>query len=287
MSLLLAAALTVTGPVMPSCTWDRPGVNPFVGDVVAAVDRYQDIPVAVRETLKKRMTARQYDEIATIKRDTVQGAYQYADLRDMHFGKGTICQTVTRERWKPTTQERGLVYCEDGHCLIVPTVCRNVSRVTRVPMQKAQADEGMGPEPAPDVPFLAAVPPGTGELQFDAPAAGTSPSFASGLSGSSPVLPGGSDSGLAGGGSEPREPLSGPTWASSGGLPGPLVVVPNNPGSPGVPGFPVVPGIPGQPFEPGVPPVIPVPEPSTYALLGLGLGLVTWTARRRRGSAQA
>jgi hypothetical protein len=25
----------------------------------------------------------------------------------------------------------GLVYCEQEHCLIVPTVCRNVSRVTR------------------------------------------------------------------------------------------------------------------------------------------------------------
>jgi hypothetical protein len=280
MSLLLAAALTVTGPVMPSCSWDRPGVNPFVGDVVAAVDRYQDIPANVRETLKKRMTARQYDEIATIKRDTVQGAYRYADLRDMHFGKGTICQSVTRERWKPDTQERGLVYCEDGHCIIVPTVCRNVSRVTRVPMQKAQADETMGPEPAPDVPFLAAVPPATGELQFDAPAAGASPSFVSGLSGSSPMLPGGSDSGLASGGSEPREPLSGPSWIGTSGLPllasAPIIAPPVTPGVPGIP------GVPGVPLLPGETPVIPVPEPSTYALLGLGLGLVAWVARRRR-----
>ena len=153
MSFVLAAVLTVTGPVLPSCSWDRPGANTFQGDVVAAVDRYQDIPAATRATLKKRMAARKYDEIATIRRDVVEGSYRYADLRDMHFGKGQICRTVTRAKWQPQTQERGLVYCEDGHCLIVPTVCRNVSRITRLqPQQTAEAEEPeevLDAEPAP------------------------------------------------------------------------------------------------------------------------------------------
>lgn len=286
MSLLLVAALSVSGNVLPSCSWDRPGVNPFMGDVVAAVDRYEDIPKAVRETLKKRMAARKYDEIATIKRDTVMGAYRYADLRDMHFGKGTVCNTVSRDRWKPDTQERGLVYCEEGHCIIVPTVCRNVSRVTRVPMQKAQADEMIGPDPGPAMPFLAAVPPGTSELQFEAPAAGAAPSFARALSGSSPVLPGGSDSGLASGGGDFSDTFASPPGGSFSPMPfGPAPII----GSSTPPGGPVpgIPGIPGVPLDPGVVPVIPVPEPSTYGLMALGLGLVGWAARRRRSQPAA
>lgn len=126
--MIAAAALAAT---IAACSWDRPGANPFTGDVVAAVDRYQDIPVAVRQALKARMAARRYDEIATITRDGIAGAYRYEGLRDMHFGGGTVCRSVSRAGWPSGAVERGLVYCEQGHCLIVPTVCRNVSRVTR------------------------------------------------------------------------------------------------------------------------------------------------------------
>lgn len=285
MSLLLVAALTVSGPSLASCSWDRPGANPFMGDVVAAVDRYQDIPVEVRKTLKKRIAARQYDELATIKRDSIEGAYRYTDLRDMHFGKGTICQTVTREKWKDTTQERGLVYCEDGHCLIVPTVCRNVSRITRAPMRNALAEEPIGPpDPAPT--FLAGNT-APGELQFEAPSAGGGRSFALGASGASPVLPGGSDAGLASGGGTFDDLL--PASIGSGGLPYVPAVSPTfaslTGGSlPGIGGGTSGGGLPGLPGVPGVGPgsiATPIPEPSTYAMLVAGLGLVGWMARRQ------
>ena len=131
---------------VPVCSWDRPGANPFMGDVVAAVDRYTDIPEPVRARLKARMETRQYDEVAAIRRDTVTGKRKYApEIRDMHFGQGTVCRTVTRSKWADDTVERGLVYCERGHCIIVPTVCRNVSRIKRLGGERVASagDESM------------------------------------------------------------------------------------------------------------------------------------------------
>ena len=157
--MIATAALAAS---IAACSWDRPGANPFTGDVVAAVDRYQDIPPAVRQVLKARMAARRYDEIATITRDEIRGAHRYEGLRDMHFGSGTVCRTVTRDRWASGAVERGLVYCEQGHCLIVPTVCRNVSRVTRVPPAPPLQP------PPPDDPLRGAlqVPGGSGGMSW-------------------------------------------------------------------------------------------------------------------------
>ena len=244
MSLIATLALAASSATatLPSCSWDRPGMDPFMGDVVAAVDRYKDIPTATRAKLKTRMQARQYDEIAVIKRDAIEGKARYApEIRDMHFGRGKVCQTVSRAKWSDQHQERGLVYCEDGHCIIVPTVCRNVSRITRAapPVAGAAQEE-------PQV--LAAKPVDDTPLEFEAPAAGGAPvqalptSFAQ-LS-QVPTL-----------GPQPSPsftPLSGPTPTPPGGVP-PL------PPSP----------LPGP--DP-VPPVTPaVPEPSTWAMFGLGL----------------
>lgn len=281
MSLLLLAALSVSAPVQPSCSWDRPGVNPFMGDVVAAVDRYQDIPVAARAALKRRIAARQYDEIATISREGIAGAYRYENLRDMHFGKGTICRTVTRERWTPATQERGLVYCQDSHCLIVPTVCRNVSRVDRVSAKQAAASGPQGPsQPAPA--SAQAEPAAAGPLAFDPPSAGQGRSLAA--SGSDDV-PGGSTLGSVevGGGELDG---GGPSFADGlrllpGGFPAPLAPIGPFVGSSagtgggdagrGLPGVPGIPGVPGVPGASGVP-TAPVAEDSSLGDSGGGEG---------------
>lgn len=113
------------------CSWASPGADPYMGDILAAVDRYRDIPAETRGALKARMLAHQYDDIAEIRRDTITGTQTYSDLRDMHFGEGRLCRLPSRALWSAQHVERGLVYCEQEHCLIVPTVCRNVSRVTR------------------------------------------------------------------------------------------------------------------------------------------------------------
>ncbi len=117
-----------------------------MGDVVAAVDRYPDIAPQVREQLKARMRARQYDEIVVISRDAIRGKGNYdARISDMHFGPGRVCRNVTRAGWSEQMQERGLVYCVQGACILVPTVCRNVSRITQV---AAAATPGAGAAPA-------------------------------------------------------------------------------------------------------------------------------------------
>ena len=281
MSFALIAALAVSGPVLPQCSWDRPGANPFTGDVIAAVDRYQDIPEAARAALKARMAARRYDEIATITRDGIAGAYRYENLRDMHFGSGTVCRTVTRERWQPKVQERGLVYCEQEHCIIVPTVCRNVSRITRVPAQKGAAADSVGPpEALPGERMqVAGIPPApTGELQFESPAAGNQRSFALAATEPASALPSGSDSGLgggSGGGSDSGTvPFAGLGSVLPGSGAGPFVPLPGPSGLPGVPG---VPGI-------GPATVTAVPEPSAILMAVAALGVLWGVSRRRRSA---
>lgn len=171
-----------TGPAdpMPStvhydrCSWNRPGADPFMGELPAAVDRYRDIPPEVRARLKARMEARQYDDLVSIRRDSIEGraGYDYGKtISDMHFGANKLCHSVSRDAWSPDMQERGLVYCESGQCIIVPTVCRNVSRITR---------SGVGPEAAAAPPLLAATPAidGFPAIDWFGPASGGLPASA-------------------------------------------------------------------------------------------------------------
>lgn len=291
MSLVLAASLAVSAGSLQVCSWDRPGHNPFKGDTVAAVDRYTDIPAPVRAALKQRMAKHQYDEIAAIRRDSIEGRYSYSELRDMHFGQSQVCRTVTRDKWAPDAVERGLVYCESGHCLIVPTVCRNVSRVTRAPLAPAAA-AGSGAAAGADG-GIAAAP--QDELSFDPPAAG--PAAAHSPAGSTP---GGVSLPLvAGGGSPSFAKLS---WTDPvAGFAQPAAVTSLPLGGGGFGGDPVVrlepnrlvdstplSGDPRNPLDDSylgalpAPPLAPVPEASTYALMTLGLGLLFIAARRRR-----
>ena len=260
MSLVAAFALAASTVTLPNCSWDKPGVNPFMGDLVAAVERYKDIPAATRAKLKARMAARQYDEIVDIHRDSIVGRYEYgSEIRDMHFGAGSVCRTVTRTKWTAQTLERGLVYCEDGQCILVPTVCRNVSRIARGPLKPAAAD---GPTAkAEDEP-----------LMFEPPAAGAAADGGAGDPGSfarTAALPptATSDTSLIApmpGGSGGRAPVAPPPTGVGG--PG-VITLPQLPaGNSGGGNLPVVPG---------------VPEPQTWLLFALGLGALAIAAKRR------
>lgn len=126
--ILFATSVVVT----PVCQWDHPGANRFTGDVSSAVHNYIDIPKNIRDKLEKRLNSKKYDDVVEITKDNIAGKDEYIDLRDMHFGKNLVCQSVNRDKWKTDSKERGLIYCEESHCIIVPTVCGNISRVTRL-----------------------------------------------------------------------------------------------------------------------------------------------------------
>ncbi|MDT9000995.1 MHFG family PEP-CTERM protein [Paucibacter sp. APW11] len=262
MSLIASLALAASSVTLPHCSWDKPGVNPFMGDLVAAVDHYPDIPKAVRVKLQARMQARSYDEIVSIQRDGINGRARYgAEITDMHFGSGSVCRTVSRAKWTVSAVERGLVYCEDGHCILVPTVCRNVSRIKRLTAQPtavapAQAAHIASAEQTNDELPLEIEPPAAGVIGGGAPA--MPGSFAQTAN-----LPSSDGGGILGGSSGNPAPLGG------GSLP-PL------PTTSGTPPLPI------GPLDKNPPPIPSVPEPQTWAMLAAGLLLVVWMAAKRR-----
>jgi len=152
--------------VVERCSWDRPGADSYSGDTIAAVDHYRDIAPDVRERLKSRMARRDYDDVVSIGRAVITGRGEYASaIRDMHFGADRICHVVSRSGWGAASKEVGLVYCEDGQCILVPTVCRNVSRISRIGVPAAPL---VVVPPAASVKAPAELAPGPGPTSFAA-----------------------------------------------------------------------------------------------------------------------
>ena len=116
-----------------SCAWNNPGDNPFSGNKIEAVDHYLDIPPEIRNVIKNRMRKHKYNEVVEIRKNSIGNPGEYQPIiSGMHFGKNQLCSSVDRSKWKDTHVERGLVFCDMGYCIIVPTVCGNISRVFRV-----------------------------------------------------------------------------------------------------------------------------------------------------------
>lgn len=273
MSTLLAIALTAaaTATTQADCSWDRPGANPYTGTTDAAIDRYSDIPVKVRNKLKLRMTYGNPDETVEITRDAIIGKYAYGPaIRDMHFGAAKVCGTVTRANWSKTRVEPAAVYCADSHCILVPRICGNVSRITR---QMSPVAGNMPPSTAARVP--AAIP----TYDWDPHIRGKELGLLDAPSYEVSVL----EDALRNGEliepqeiqDRPRFPLAGLDWPDA-----------DNPDD--TPGRNLPPGHGGggggkpMPAPPHEQPVTAVPEPETWAMLLGGLGLTGWMARRKQ-----
>lgn len=245
MSLLLAVTLAAT--VQPSCSWDHPGNNPYTGTTAAAIDRYTDIPATVRDELKRRIATKQVDDSVNITRDAISGKQEYnPTIRDMYFGKASRCTSVTRRKWAEDRIEPAAVYCVDQHCILVPRICGNVSRISKAAPPLAAA-------PTTSAISEAAPPPQFADISLqDAPT--PEPISLDDLD----------DEG------RPRKLAAIP--------PGVQTFVNNNTDGE----HPIIPGVPVLPTVPDDTPVsTPVPEADTWAMLLAGLGLTGWAARRR------
>lgn len=122
------------------CSWDNPGANRYIGSVPEAIRNYSDIPKDIREKLYNRLKKHDFDDLANITKDYIAGKHEYQNLRDMHFGKNQVCTIVSRDKWKQESKELGLVYCEGEYCIIVPTVCGNISRVSKIEPSKSSTN---------------------------------------------------------------------------------------------------------------------------------------------------
>lgn len=214
--------------------WTHPATDPYTGDFSSAINRYVDIPADARSRLKEKVASRRYDAMVRITKDGVSDGY--TGLRDMHFGAGRVIPgPVSTASWPADRVERALVFCEQQYCVAIPTVCRNVSRVTPPePRQRMLLVQGPGPEMTweeladPTLPL----PPLALALTAPEPAPAAPPrSFAS----------------FAPQGFAP----SGFAWA-----------------------------VPGTPVPVPAAPVTPIPEPSTWALVALGLVGVMLRAKK-------
>ncbi len=239
MPILLAAA-TAVALAQSTCSWDRPGVDPYRGTPEAALAHYRDIPAADRKVLAQRIAAGTADDRVQIGRDKIEGEYSYEPkITDMHFGAGRMCRTVTRTKWKPAHTESAAVYCVNDQCIVVPEVCGNISRIRRVVTSGTGGGGSEGGGGGDELPGGAA-PPWPAPIPYYSTMTTTGEDL--------------------------------PPWRQTGVGFAPLPSL----DSP-IPGRSVGP-------MPETNPVSPVPEPSTWAMLLGGLGVVVAAARRRRNT---
>ena len=172
MGITFVVATVIAVTAASTCSWAHPGANPYRGDPVSALSDFS-MTDETRRQLRVLMTAHRYTDVATITRDAIVGQQHYEGLREMHSGHGQTCHgAVDRSAWNGQLQERGLVYCVGDTCVIVPTICNNVSLVTRKPDEHIQAAEDEEPidiSPAAGPPPTVASSPASQDSDMSTP----------------------------------------------------------------------------------------------------------------------
>ena len=274
MGISFVMATVVAATAASGCSWAHPGANPYRGDPTSAL---ADFAMAddTRRRLRALMAAHHYTDVATITRDDIVGQQHYDDLREMHSGHGQTCHgAVDRSAWSDQVQERGLVYCAGDTCVIVPTICNNVSLVTRKPDEHAQAAEDDGPI---DISPSAGPPPMAATAPSNEDSGQATPEFL-------PAPPGDSGSSVddnAGGGGTSGAACC---FIGSGGNGGGGAGNPIASGPTGTPGSSPT-GPTGTPPVGSSPPVSAVPEAPASMLMLAGLAVLLALARRSRRAA--
>jgi hypothetical protein len=232
------------------CEWRNPGADKYVGTTDAAIDRLQAIPASARAALKAKLNLSAAAKLRAAEAHVLLTHHHIASpdgrkwmAQDMNGGNGQIAWgPMTRATWSKDQMERALVFCAEGYCVAWYSVCRNVSRIT--PIDPATPTAPSTPAAPPTEPAPPARWDTTAKLS-DAPLV--------------PML------------DAPEVPML------SSDVPVVVALPVYNPPSPVLP---VLPDLPMMPASAGM--VAPIPEPSTYALMGLGLLAVGWVARRSR-----
>jgi hypothetical protein len=295
---LMITALALSAAVTATCNWGDRGLDPYMLDVPSAVDTYTQIPKATREALKAKMRARQYDDTAHITGAGIKSAtWNYGPLRMMHFGNGSrLCGVVNTSMWSAGDPgERALIYTVGDWSIAVPSVCRNVSLITRgeritppSPMRTATPPVDVEPLPVTaDVvipPIVGDIPQGESFAQQFIPPVATPPwdDYPERQSTDQPWLelrswrllgPLGTYS-PAFWPAVPQSPIAlpvGPFVPVPGITPPTVVPEPMPDAVPAKPGLPDGKPVPGN--------VAPIPEASTWALWLFGLALLTVAVR--------
>lgn len=152
------------------CSWANPGAAPYrrgpaTNTVAAAVARY-GFPLDVQVELVRKERRIEQDAVVTI---TKQGMYApngtATNLRDMHWRNGLCRGTVDISKWAEGHSETALVYCVREHCIAVPIVCGNVSRIDFKPHPPKEPLFRAWEKPEHETPpWLKKVPPHRGTI---------------------------------------------------------------------------------------------------------------------------